>query len=475
MRQLFRPPGREDVLQGPILRTMARIGVPAVLSSVLFTLYNLTDAFWIGRLPGDQPEAVMAGIQISWPFVWLLISFIAGFAGAAVTALVAQNIGADRPKEANTAMNQLVSLSLIASVVIGVAGFFSMDWILSLLVTDTDVAYQAELYMRILFLGMPTMMLPQLFYMALSATGDTITPLIVSIIGVTINIPLDALLILGPGSIPQMGIRGVGIATVISQGIATLIFIFVFLRRRGVLHLDRKALVLRWKWMWKALRIGTWAAIGQASVALGFTVMIAVIGRLENASAALAGYGVADRVFGLLFIATDGLGIGLTTMVGQALGAGSMDRALHVVKKGVRALFIIVVIEAVFLYIARYPMIRIFLPGDLESVHVGARFIQLFAAGMPFLAAFFAAHAIYRGAGHNFPTMVLGVLRVWVLRIPLSYALAFLLGMGADGVWIGMSLSNVVSGLVAVAFLLSKSWQRSVIDPEGPQTADLTD
>jgi len=446
---------------------MVKIGGPAVLSSILFTIYNLTDAFWIGRLPGGQPEDVMAGIQISWPFVWLLISFVAGFAGAAVTALVAQNIGANRPKEANQAMNQLFTVSLIAGVVIGVTGYLLLPYILSILVKEPAIAHQADLYMRIIFLGMPTMMLPQLFYMSLSSTGDTVTPLLVNLVGIVINVPLDAALILGWGPFPQMGIEGVALATVAAQGLTSLIFIALFRRKRGVLHLDRQALMLRRKWVWKALKIGLPASVGQTSVALGFLLMIYIIGRLDNPASALAGYGVADRIFGMLFIATDGLGVGLTTMVGQALGAQAMDRAREVVRKGIVALFVIVTIEAVFLYLARYPLIRIFMPGEVEAVQIGARFIQLFSAGMPFLAAFFAAHSIYRGAGHNAPTMFLGILRVWVLRIPLSYVFAFLLHMQSDGVWIGMSLSNVFSGLVAIALLASKSWQRSVIEPEG--------
>jgi putative MATE family efflux protein len=461
---VFSRPTRDEILTGHPLGMMARIGAPAVVSSILFTFYNLADAIWIGRLPGGQPETVMAGIQISWPFVWLLISFVAGFAGAAVTALVAQNIGANRLKDANTAMNQLFTLSLIAGIVIGLTGYFSLGWILSFLINDLAVAHQADLYMRILFLGMPTMMLPQLFYMALSATGDTLTPLLVSLIGVIINIPLDGALVLGWGPFPQMGIEGVAIATVIAQGLVSLVFIVRFLRRRGILHLDRTALALRWRWVRKALGIGLPASIGQTSVALGFLLMIYVIGRLDNPAAALAGYGVADRIFGLLFIATDGLGVGLTTMIGQALGAQLMDRARELVRKGIAALFCIVLVEAAFLYVARYPLIRVFLPAGLDAVEVGARFIQLFAVGMPFLSAFFAAQAIYRGAGHNVPPMILGILRVWVLRIPLSYAFAFLLHMQADGVWIGMSLSNVVSGLASLAWLSTRSWQRSVID-----------
>jgi Na+-driven multidrug efflux pump len=209
---------------------------------------------------------------------------------------------------------------------------------------------------------------------------------------------------------------------------------------------------------------------------LGFVVMMVGIGKLDNAVAALSGYGVADRVFGLLFIATDGLGVGLTTMIGQALGAGLLDRTREVARKGMQALFLIVVVEAAFVYFARVPLLRIFIHGDAagaaDSLREGVRFIELFAASMPFLSAFFAAQAIYRGSGHNVPSAILGILRLWVFRIPLSYVFAFVLGMGSDGIWIGMSASNVLSGLVALGYIAWKGgWQRSRIDPPTSEEA----
>ena len=152
MRQLFRTPDREEILHGPALRTMAKIGFPAVLSSVIFTFYNLADAAWIGRLP-EGAESVMAGIQVSWPFIWLIVSFVSGFARAAVTALVAQYIAAGRPKEANLAMNQLFTVCAVSGFVLGAVGFFLTGAIISLLVHDPSVATEASLYLKVLFLG----------------------------------------------------------------------------------------------------------------------------------------------------------------------------------------------------------------------------------------------------------------------------------------------------------------------------------
>jgi len=461
----FAPPTKDQILSDSPFRTMARIGGPAILSSLLFTLYNLADAFWIGRLPGEQAGSVVAGIQVSWPLVWFLISFVSGFGGAAVSALVAQYIGADRPADANRAMNQLFIISIGAGVVLGLGGFLLAPRFLPLLVQDAAIAHQAAVYLKVIFVGLPTMLLPGLFYFAFSAVGDTLTPLWVNGIGILLNMVLDPFLFLGGGPIPQMGILGAAYATVAAQGVSTAVFFALFCRGRDPLRFDRGSLVPQWRWIARALRIGFPAAIGQSSMAFGFVVMTAVIGRLENAEVALAGYGIADRVLGILFIVTDGLGVGLTTMVGQAIGAGRTDRARVFVRNGMWTLLLVLTAEAAVLWLARRPILAVFIPGREDVIREGARFIELFAAGMPLLGAFFAAQAVYRGSGHNVPTMALAILRLWVLRIPLAYLFAFPLRMQSDGVWWGMSLSNIASGLAALALVIGGGWQRSIVEP----------
>jgi putative MATE family efflux protein len=461
----FKTPTREEILSGPALRTMAQIGAPAALSALIFTLYNLADAFWVGRLPAAEAGAALAGIQVSWPLVWLLISFVLGFGGATASALIAQYTGANRPREANLALNQLVSLSAVAGVSLGLLGFLLTPWVLSVLVGVPSVAHAAALYLQVVFLGLPTMLLPGLFSFAFVATGDSVTPLLVNGAGALLNMLLDAPFVLGWGPIPRMGILGAAYATVAAQGVATAIFFLLLARRRGRLHLRVADLWPRWSWMARGLRIGLPAGIGQSGAAFGFVVMTGVIGRVPDAATALAGYGVGDRLIGILLIASEGLYTGLTAMVGQALGAGRIDRARELLRKGLAALVGILSAEALFLWAVRYPLIELFVPGSPDVAEAGARFVQAFAATLPFFGTFFAAIAVYRAAGRNVQTMVLEIVRLWGLRIPIAYLFAFPAGLGADGVWWGMSASNGIAGLLALAFLARPGWQRAVIEP----------
>ncbi|MGC9530599.1 MAG: MATE family efflux transporter [Candidatus Bipolaricaulaceae bacterium] len=460
----IKAPSREEILSGAPLPVMARIGGPAVVFSLLLTLYNLADAFWIGHLPAGEAGPAVAGIQVSWPVMWFLISFASGFGGAAVTALVAQYLGAGRAREAHLALGQLLTLAVGAGLLLGGLGYLATPWLLALLVAAPQVAGAAAVYLRVIFLGLISLLVPGLFYFSLAASGDTWTPLWVNGAGLVLNMALDPLLVLGWGPVPSLGIAGAAYATVAAQGLTAMACVGLLLRGTSGLRIRPPDLRPRASWFIKSLRIGLPAAVGQSGVAFGFVVLTGLIGRLPNPEVALAGYGIADRLLGLVFIVADGLSTGLSTMVGQALGAERFARARQVVRQGFGGLLIVLSAQAALLWALRRPLVALFIPGREDVIAMGAQFIEVFAVGMPLLGAFFAAAAIYRGAGHNVPTMLLGLLRLWVLRIPLSYGLAFSAGLGATGVWWGMSASNVVSGLLALGLVASGSWQRRVVE-----------
>lgn len=458
----------EDILHGPIVRTMFRLGWPAMITGILQTLYNLADAFWIGHLPPAESGAAVAAIQISWPIVWLLISFVAGFGGAAGSALISQYTGAKRSEQANLACSQIFSITFLSGIVIGIGGFFFSPYLLPLLVRASEVTDVATLYIRVIFLGLPFMFAPFLFYFSLAAYGDTITPMIVNGGAVLLNIVLDPLLIFGPGPLPRLGIFGAALATVISEGLASIAALVILFRGKRGLKLELRYFRPQLNWIKKIMGIGLPAAVGQSGTALGFVVLMAIIGRVENATVALAAYGIGDRVFSLLFIATEGLGVGLTTILGQSLGADLVQRAWEVAKKGAAVMFSILVVEAALIWLARQPLMAFFIPGREDIIVEGVNFISIFVLAMPFFGLFSAVGAIFRGSGHNVPTMIMELARLWGLRVPLSYIFAFTLGMGSTGVWVGMTISNFAAALIAIGLFFTGVWKEKVIEEQVP-------
>ena len=453
----------EQILRGPLVRTMVRLGWPAMVTSLLQALYNLADAFWIGHLPPATSGPSVAAIQISWPVVWLLISFVAGLNGSAASALISQYTGAERHEEANHATTQILAFLIISGVVIAVAGYLVAPHLLDLLVDADAVTREASLYIRTIFIGMPLLGVPFLFQFSMAAYGDTVTPMFVNSTGVVLNILLDPILIFGFGPIPSLGLFGAAIGTVISQGLAALIALSLLYRGQKGLRIVPSHVRPQWAWFRKITSIGLPAAIGQSGTAFGFVVLMAIIGRVPNATVALAAYGIGDRMIGILFIAISGLAVGLTTILGQSLGADLPERAWAAVRQGTAFMFGLLAVEALVIWLAREPLMTVFIPGRTDIIAAGVEFLGIFAPAMPFFGLFAAVGAVFRGSGHNVPTMIMEIARLWAFRVPLCAVFALVLGMGATGVWYGMMASNIAAAGLAVALFATGTWQRKVI------------
>ncbi len=438
-----------------------------MISTVLQVLYSLADTFWLGHLPEGESGAAVAGLQISWPIVFFLISFVAGFAAAGI-ALISQYTGARMGEKANLSCGQIYSLSLGFGALLGGLGYLLSPKLLPLITHSQEVTAVAILYIQIIFLGMPFMFAAFLFGSVLQAYGDTFTPMLVNGITVALNVILDPLLIFGWGPLPKLGVLGAALATVSCQMISSVIALYILFEGRRGIKLKLANMRPRWKWISKIFKIGLPASIGNSGTAFGFVVLMAVIGRVSNAPVALAAYGIGDRVIHLMFICIEGLGVGLTTILGQSLGAEKVGRAEVAAKKGMALMFTILVVETCFLWLLRRSILTFFIPGRSDIIDEGANFISIFVFGMPFFGIFRAVGASFQGSGHNIPSMIMDLSRLWLLRVPLCYLFAFTLSKGSTGVWIGMAISNIVGAVLALLLFSTGVWKEKVIEEKRP-------
>jgi putative MATE family efflux protein len=453
----------DEILNKPLIPVMWKLGWPVMISSILETTYHLADTFWLGHLPAGESGNAVAGLQLAFPSMWFLASFASGFAMAGV-ALVSQFTGAKEHEKANFAASQVVSIALISGIILGIIGSLFIPLLINLLTNVKELTTVANSYLRVIFLGFPFMFLNGVFRSVMISYGDTLTPMYVILFTNILNIFLDPLLIFGIGPFPKMGIVGAAVATIFSMFIAS-IFAFYFLTsgKRGI-HVRIKYLKPEINWIKKIFKIGLPAAIGSSAEAFGFVVLTGIIGRLNNARIAIAAYGIGDRLLSFSFIAIDGLGEGLTTIIGQSLGANREDRAGYSVKRGMTFMFFILCIETIIIVLFRRNLISLFIPNEMDIINEGARFMIYFAPAIPLFGVIRGIMSAFHASGHNTPNMVISFLRLWGLRVPLSYIFGFILKMNSTGVWIGMTISNFITAFVAVSFFLKGTWKKRVIE-----------
>ncbi len=458
---------KDDILNGPIIKTLLVLGWPVIVSNALQMLYNLVDTYWLGKI---GKEAVAAP-TVGFPVVFLLISLGFGFSIAGVS-LVSQHTGAGSSENANRAAGQVISFMLTSSLVLSAIGYVIAPALLrTLMGVPEEVFPKALVYIRIIFSGLPLMFGFFAFRSLIRGIGDMITPMLVTGASVILNMFLDPLLIFGPGFLPDMGVAGAALATVLSRGGASLVAFYLLFSGRLEIHLHLHDLRLKLRWVKQILKIGLPSAIGQAGTAVGSVFLMGLISRLGVV--AVSAYGIGQRLIRMLNVAIWGLASPLTTMIGQNIGAENETRASSIAKRAYALSFSVLVTLALFVFLLRRPLFRVFID-DPAVIDTGARFLSIFLWSIPFFGIFRLTSSVFRGSGHTRPPMTMSLIRLLPLRVGVSYILAFgIVGvnLGADGVWLGLFTSNFIVGIMAFVWFLTGTWkQRTIKEEETKET-----
>ncbi len=459
---------REEILNGGVIKTMFLLGWPMMVSSLLQTLYNLTDMFWLGRLPTEEARIAVAAINFTWPVIFFFISFAGGL-GRGGIPIISQYIGAGDKEKANHYTGQIFSVVLIISSIMATFGFIFAYPIFELIGAKGELLETAATYGSIIFLGLPFMFVVMGGGSVISAEGDTVTPLIISSVSVLINMILDPILIFGLFGFPKMGVFGAATATVIARVIAAMWLLYLLLRGKLRLKPKWKDFKPRWESVKFILRVGLPSSASMSAMAFGFVIIQSILAQLPDQVLAIASYGVGNRIVNMMFVIVNGLAASLTIMLGQALGADDIKRSVEIARKGMFLMFYMLLAASGLIYIFRDPIVRFFIPNNPEVIQGAKTFLSIVLIGIPYFGLFRVESSLLTGSGHTFQGMILSTARLWLLRIPLAIYFALIMGMDAIGVWFAMAISNMVSAGIGGIFYFKGDWKKKIIKKPKPK------
>ncbi len=139
---------KKDLTEGSILKSLLILAIPIILANLLQTAYQLIDTFWVGRLGADA----VAAVSISFPFIFLIVSFGGGLAIAG-TILVAQYYGKKDKKAVDHIASQTLMMIVIVSIILAVIGYLLSPFLVSLMGVEESVYSDAVFYLRVSFIG----------------------------------------------------------------------------------------------------------------------------------------------------------------------------------------------------------------------------------------------------------------------------------------------------------------------------------
>lgn len=445
---------RPDIDDRPPLTRLLSLALPIMAANFLQTLYNLTDAWFLGRLDA----ASLSAPAVAMPIIWFLTVFAMGFSMAGTT-LIAQAKGMGAGDKVNLYLGQVTFFLLLLSVVLGAAGMLVTDPVLTLMRTPDEVAGHASSYLRIIFSGLPFMFLTVILQAAFQGMGNGVTPLLFQLMTVILNIGLDPVFIFGWGPVPAMGVAGAAWATVIARSVSAFIALLLLTRGYRGLRLELAAMRPRRRELGLLLRIGLPSSTGQAMTALGFSVLQGVINGFGTA--AIAAFGVGNRLIGLFNMPAMGIGQAASSLVGRSLGSGDESGARKIVITSIAVILAFLIPTMTLSFFFGNQFTRFFVD-DPEVIALGAQLFRVVSVSVIFFGLFTVFGGVFQGGGYTRPYMILNVTRLWGIRLPLAWMFGYRLGMGPDGVWWAMFISNIAVFSAAVLIYRRGRWARKL-------------
>jgi len=434
------PSRTKDMTQGSPARLILFFCLPILAGNIFQQLYSLVDTFVVGRVEGVTAlAAVSSAGWLDWTLLGLAMGLAQGFA-----IQIAQSFGAGDFDELRQATGQSLTLSAGIVLVLEIISQALLRPVLTLMNTPPDTYELTCLYLRIIFGGLPVVMGFNLLAGFLRSVGNSRTPLIAMVTAALCNIALDILFVAFFG----WSVAGVGIATVISQGLSCLICL-VAVMRLPVFRITAKDLRPTREVAGRLMKLGLPIGFQNFIISIGGLVLQGVVN--AQGFIFMAGYSAASRLQGLIELAGTALSAAVGTFTGQNFGARRLDRVKLGLRKSVQIGTIMAVIVAAVVLIWGKPLLRLFIQDDPAIVEqvltYGHRFLVFMGSGLFALYMLFVYRSTLQGLGDTFVPMISGIVELF-MRI--GSALLLPLFMGEWGIY----LSEIMAWAGAAVLLI---------------------
>jgi len=305
-----------DMTEGPLTTKIIKFTIPVMLSGILQLLFNTADVIVVGRFTG---KTALAAVGSTGSLINLLVSLFIGLS-IGTNVLVARYQGAKDDKSVSETVHTSIALGIVGGLILLIVGVVATRPLLEMMATPDDVIDQSTLYMRILFFGMPLNLILNFGAAILRAIGDTKRPLYYLTIAGVINLFLNIFLV----TVFSLGVAGVAIATVISEGVSCVLILLCLKHETGAIRLYFNRIKINPSKCVDIMKIGLPAGL-QGCI---FSISNVLIQSSVNSfgSTVMAGNTAASNIEGFVYVSMNSLHQTCISFTSQNFGAGKFKR-----------------------------------------------------------------------------------------------------------------------------------------------------
>ena len=432
----------------PVGRLLLRLSVPTVAAQLINMLYNIVDRIYIGHMPGSGNLA-LTGVGVCLPII-LFVSAFAALIGAGGAPRASIFMGKGDPDSAERTLGGCFTLQIVVSLILTVLLLlFAEPMLMAFGASENTIGYAAD-YMSVYALGTIFVQLTLSMNAYITAQGFARTGMYTVLIGAVLNIVLDPLFIF----VLNLGVRGAALATILSQGVSCVWVVSFLCSAKSTIRIRRKNLRVRKEIVLPCIALGAAPFIMQASES--------VISVCFNSS--LLRYG-GDVAVGAMTILTSVMQFAMLPLQGLAQGAQPITsfnfgaRNVSRVKQTFRLLLTVSLLYSVSLWalIQLFPQAFASLfTSDAALLAFSAKALRVYCGALFIFGIQLSCQMTFVAIGYAKSSILVAVMRKFVLLLPLIYIMPHLVSNPVMGVYLAEPVADTLAVLFTIALFANQ-------------------
>ncbi len=446
--------------EGSIPAGLFKFSLPILMANVLQSLNGSVNSIWVGRYLG---EAALTATSNANTVMFLLIGAAFGVALAA-TILIGQFIGANNIRETRRVVGTSATFFAAISIAMAIAGLLLCRPLLIAMSTPADSLPLAVAYMRVIFLALPFLYMYAFVMAVLRGAGDSKTPFYFMLLSVGIDIALNPVFIFGLGPIPRLGIAGSALATFVAQAVSLTALIRHLYRRKHVLclHKDELALLrVDWSVVGTLVKKGIPMSAQMLVISLSGVLMITLVNRFGVDTT--AAFGAAMQIWNYIQMPAFAVGMGVSAMTAQNVGAGKWERVGRIARVGVLYSVLLTGSVVALIEVLNLHIFGLFLPAGSGALAVASHMNRIVTCSFIFFGISVALFGVVRATGAVIAPLIVLTISMLAVRFPLAEF--FLDRYHVDAVWWSFPISSALSSILALLYYRYGGWRSAHMLP----------
>jgi putative MATE family efflux protein len=426
------------MFEGPILRVLTRITLPIFCGMVFQIIYAIVNIIWVSRIDLEDP-AYVGGVGLIFPILIFAVAISSGVL-IGVGSLVARSIGENNRQALSRVAESGFFITGLLSAAVIVLGYVFADQLVKLLGAKGEYYVHAIDFFRYLVPLAALCFMGNVLLGILLGEGRTSKVMLAMIITTVANVILDPVFIF----VLKLGVKGAGLAIVVSQVVAAAYLLPLFLKNKTSVRIE-------WRWanidfgtMKKIIAVGFPHAAGQIIMASSVLVLNRITLGIDQF--ALTAYSVCARFDQVLVVPVMAIGSGIITMMGQNFGRRRFTRVKTIWRTGTLVGMAVSALLAALLFVFA-PRIVPFFTAVEEVARFGVRQMRIVQFSFVLAAVAIVGTSSFQAIARPIHGLVVTTVRLAAVSIPLAYILVRVFGLGMYGVWFGVVAGNIVSAL----------------------------